>query len=550
MKKLSKTLILGMLSFVILIGAEECPTDIDNPLSVIRYAAPIEGDGGVIPIGGVWGTKGGAGTRAEPYTVSDFWADTLTKEEGNKLVLLDGEYRGKDSMIIPPRNHNGTADSWIHVRAENDGEVLIDGELENSAVGISGNYYLLEGFDATTQSRQVIGISGEGDNADAAVVAHHVTLRRIVAHRDPIYGATVAEYITAGTHENSHVVGLNRTSDVLLEDFAAFGRGRKIIQVYKSNKPTARRVWARWDGNWPFAGGRQMAFSCSYRSVDSTCENIIATAGGSFDPKITPAPGVLTDISIKGKIIHDFDYSNVGGEGIGACATPHQIDEPYGLDVAAQPYLTPATRDPQSINMKLLGSIIYADMNKRMQTSPGILFGGTVYPSKGAKSTTIRDVAVWLPYMGGKPVVLSNCDDDPFIDFPGGCSYSVGDDRETSPKTVTDVTLIGGGNLGRGYHSAIGSDWIRTNVEELKDTDDGRTEEDPRYGIDIFTPGGTGASVCHRYVDGIKTDEPLWPWPMQERIKAATERSLFDTADVRAEIEAVFGAIPEECIKK
>jgi len=284
--------------------------------------------------------------------------------------------------------------------------------------------------------------------------------------------------------------------------------------------------------------------------VDSICENIIATAGGSFDPKITPAAGVPTEISIKGEVINDFDYGTVGPEGIGSCGSPYQIDSPYGLDVSVHPYIVPSTRDPKSINMKLLGSIIYADANKRIKTTRGVLFGGTAYPSKGAKSTTIRDVAVWLPYMGGKPFVLTDCDDDPFIDFPSGCSYTVGDDREASPKTITDITLIGGGNPGRKYHSGIGSDWIQTNVEELKDTDDGRTEEDPRYGIDIFTPDDTGASVCYKYVDGIKTDEPLWPWPMQERIKAATERSLFDTADVRAEIEAVFGPIPEECIRK
>ena len=35
--------------------------DAENPNA--RYAAPLQQDGGMIPIDGVWGTKGGSGTR-------------------------------------------------------------------------------------------------------------------------------------------------------------------------------------------------------------------------------------------------------------------------------------------------------------------------------------------------------------------------------------------------------------------------------------------------------------------------------------------------------
>jgi len=30
---------------------------------------------------------------------------------------------------------------------------------------------------------------------------------------------------------------------------------------------------------------------------------------------------------------------------------------------------------------------------------------------------------------------------------------------------------------------------------------------------------GAGARLTHRYIDGILTDEPLWPWPMEDRIR-------------------------------
>ena len=196
--------------------------------------------------------------------------------------------------------------------------------------------------------------------------------------------------------------------------------------------------------------------------------------------------------------------------------------------------------------MKLLGSIIYAVPGTRLRTTRGVLFGGSTYPSKGQKTTTIRDVAVYFPVNTAKPFILNTCDDDDPVDLllPGGCSYLVGDSQAEAPKTYTNLSIIGGGiydgNAGVWRRSVFGVDWIGTNVEEILEDD---------LGVDIFTDDGVGASICYRYVDGVLTSEPLWPWPMQDRIAAATERSLWDTADVNAEIEAVFGPIPGECKK-
>jgi hypothetical protein len=39
---------------------------------------------------------------------------------------------------------------------------------------------------------------------------------------------------------------------------------------------------------------------------------------------------------------------------------------------------------------------------------------------------------------------------------------------------------------------------------------------------------GEGARLAHRYVDGVLTDEPLWPWPMEARIQAEMGISVTD----------------------
>ena len=62
----------------------------------------------------------------------------------------------------------------------------------------------------------------------------------------------------------------------------------------------------------------------------------------------------------------------------------------------------------------------------------------------------------------------------------------------------------------------------------------------------IFT-GTTGARICKRYVNGVLTDQPLWPWPMNQRIIDAMKESGKPVVDVTGTIEQMFGAIPSEC---
>ncbi len=56
--------------------------------------------------------------------------------------------------------------------------------------------------------------------------------------------------------------------------------------------------------------------------------------------------------------------------------------------------------------------------------------------------------------------------------------------------------------------------------------------------IEGTEPAGPGARLEHRYVDGKLTDEPLWPWPMEERIRREMGIS------VTSEMEAALGNGP------
>src|SRR5262249_5510031 len=72
----------------------------------------------------------------------------------------------------------------------------------------------------------------------------------------------------------------------------------------------------------------------------------------------------------------------------------------------------------------------------------------------------------------------------------------------------------------------------------------------------IWNGAGTnGARVCKQYVDGVLTTTPLWPWPMDARIRAALTKAgknpdaVFGGTgnSVTQQMEALFGTIPAEC---
>jgi hypothetical protein len=65
--------------------------------------------------------------------------------------------------------------------------------------------------------------------------------------------------------------------------------------------------------------------------------------------------------------------------------------------------------------------------------------------------------------------------------------------------------------------------------------------------------GGTSAftllpGICRRYENGTLTTTPLWPWPMNKRIKDARSSLGYRTTDVNAEIASILGTIPSACI--
>jgi hypothetical protein len=105
---------------------------------------------------------------------------------------------------------------------------------------------------------------------------------------------------------------------------------------------------------------------------------------------------------------------------------------------------------------------------------------------------------------------------------------------DASDMTLTNVTGIGANA------SNIHSDWTQTNVNTATSVANAYPAGQSLWRND----GAHGATISGRYVDGVRTNAPLFPWPMNARIIAAMTLAGYTAIDVNADMKAIFGTIP------
>lgn len=197
-------------------------------------------------------TGGGDGrAKSSPFQVADFWQYA---KPGDTLLLLDGKYTGRDSMIDPPKDLRGRPDMPITVKALHDGKVEIDGEGKHVPAALYYNdYFVLEGFNAHHGSQEVVGLSH----------SNHNIVRRVCGWE-------------AADNNNGNCFAAHYGEHNLFEDCAGWGIARKTYTNSQSgNYTTYRRCWGRWEGC--HAVGPKMTYSCFYNSYYIVLDNCIGT---------------------------------------------------------------------------------------------------------------------------------------------------------------------------------------------------------------------------------------------------------------------------------
>jgi hypothetical protein len=294
------------------------------------------------------------------------------------------------------------------------------------------------------------------------ITADNVILRRVSG-------------FNANTDGNNHVFVIH-ANNTLIEDCVAAGSGRKMMVIFKGENNVIRRCfadWQEWDGRewhdcWPWGDGIEI-----YNSSYNTIENSI-----SYSRNPTKGFNILSQGS---------NGRSNGNKILGSMSVL------AGMYEDGTPYRWGDTR-PQPTQYTCV----------REYGWPGTRVGFNLTSSSEARDNLWQDIFSW-----------------------GSASYGFawrGDSANAINNRINQATII---NNGLDDDVAYGGKDAADTSQEILDNfvvENSRIDkifQGYENGDKIVTSmSGEGAHLTNRYVDGVLTNEPLWPWPMEERIQA------------------------------
>jgi hypothetical protein len=287
---------------------------------------------------------------------------------------------------------------------------------------------------------------------------------------------------------NTEIFGAHHGRHNLFEDVAGWGIARKIFQFsFGGDYTTVRRAWGRWEGS--HVVGPKMTYTLAYNNYNMICENCIGTWSGE---RLKPNYNLM-----------DYYGKPWTGKGAGIY-TDYSAEQAYGI------FGIDGSSGDKNVHAKLLGSIAYVRGTDRFPASQA------VFITKLDSIEVANTVAFIEPgaHTSKKPYSLNNLSHAPGLNLIARNLIGIGSARST-----------------------FGSDWKTTSIVE---------------GASLRSVGNVynkpeGANICYRYKDRVLTTDPLWPWPMNQRIKEAMVESGRSPVDLTATVEGMFGTIPSSC---
>ncbi len=395
---------------------------------------------------------------------------------GDTLVLNDGTYT---SLRLDPNNGtaiHGTATAPIAIKAANDGKAIFDPHGSTQPIFVNGSSFVtIQGFVARNSVDNVVYLFGGGGYPD-----DHITLRRITAYN----AAPGNNIIFENAYGNSHI---------LIEDCAGWGVGRYIFDNYHVSYTTLRRTFAYWESEPNFAAPR--AGYAVYGSHDIVLENVISRhvlppSSVTDDPQEYAALYRTTNdtlnyptynTTLRGVMFYDnWDgmYGN-GSSGLHTQITNSYFESPNAFSTTAG---TSTNDKGNGINW----------WNAYDGTITNSVFANSTIGFARHNSSAIITInnSVFL----NNGTAITNATSQSYNDFYGNGSNGVS-------LASTDTTV------NPGYETTT---YGRGAYLMLPPALQGKGQN----GADI------GANILYEYQDGVLTNQPLWPWPMENRIMA------------------------------
>jgi len=265
---------------------------------------------------------------------------------------------------------------------------------------------------------------------------------------------------------NTNVFGNHYCEHTLYEDCAGWGVARKTYSNSQGgNFTTYRRCWGRWEGCHRV--GPKMTYSVYYNSYGNTFENCIGTWHAQR-MRESHSP-----IGNDGK-----PFTNWGrGPKEPRHYSSFAVDQPYGIFGVDR--IDPGKCPTHGF--RLLGCLAYITAESRVDQFIGMYFQRA--------------------YDRGD-IVIQDC---AAIAGPG--SARVLPMRLIRP-VLTRFTCL------------AAAEPVLTEPSKVSQLVRAARIDDLPLGPHGALDAPDGADLWHRYENGVKTDQPLWPWPMNDRIKA------------------------------
>jgi hypothetical protein len=398
-------------------------------------------------------------------------------QAGETLILNDGIY---SNQSINATGLQGTATAPITIQAAHDGKAVIDGggTVDFPVRVINSTYVTIQGIVAHDAGREPVYVSGHSD---------HITLRRITAYD----AAAGNEHIFAIEGESSDTVG---PTNILVEDCAAWGRGRYSFVAYHASNVTFRRTWARWTTMPDYGSDAPRACYSSYSTSNTIFENAICT---------------------------------------------HAIpDQPDSSQYFTSVWET--SNGPANVNTQYYGVIFFDSWD-------GLWNSDSAGDNTQIHNSVIGNIKQQGPHTTDKEHGVGIHWDNHHsgtIDSSTIVNNEVGLSQNAATTTVTNSVFLNNGTAVNGDITQNHNGFFQNGSLGINaDTTD--KQVDPGYDVNkygkgayLFVPPNSplkhvgangadiGANIIYESVNGQLTDMPLWPWPMEGRIKAETGMSV------------------------
>jgi hypothetical protein len=434
-----------------------------------------------------FGSDGNSGTSCNnAWKTFSYAQDSARAWCGDTLYLCDGTYNADEGGItVEPSCTSGNA---FTIKAVNEGFAIVDGDYSRTPFEIDNkNYIIVEGIHFKESDSNVIDL----DTAD------NLIFRRVTA-RD-VYNP----------ENNYHVWRITGVTNSLFEDCAGWGNGRNIVLIYKpSHHITLRRFYMQYHDKQSIHGP-----GCSqvYGSHNILYENVICTYDheGTWDPEWYVSGVNIWDNNqnsaynnrIYGAVTYDIDMpASNGASDFGVASKSHQITGNEIINsVGINNYRgIPFSGDSNfNIDKVTLVDHYYGISHDETYCPPtytkesGYVTGATI------KNSIIMDNTGY----GLSLNIDSKCND-----YLGTVAHTY--NSYWNNNVNFDGTSQGIGeviNINPNFNTAVyGKGAYLIRPDSLKGYGNGG--------------GDIGAEVLYKYNNGILTNEPLWPWPMEDRI--------------------------------